>query len=164
MFRPMSRLSFFRFAAVTALVLAAWPAYADIYKSVDSDGRVTFSNIPMKGAIRVYTDPIPMGNKSRGKSSGGSNVTAPSPANFPRVDAATQKSRDTNRKQILNDELATEQQALTDARKALADAQSSSEAQTNPQKYQERVARLRDNATLHEKNVAALQQEMARDR
>jgi hypothetical protein len=161
----MSRLPVFRFAAVLVLALAALPACADIYKSVDSDGRVTFSNIPMKGATRVYTDPIPMGNKSsRGKSSGGSKVTAPSPADFPRVDAATQKSRDTNRRQILTDELATEQQALTDARKALADAQSSTEAQTNPQKYQERVARLRDNATLHEKNVAALQQEMARDR
>lgn len=162
----MSCLSVFRFAAAAVLVLAALPAHADIYKSVDSDGRVTFSNIPMKGATKVYTDPIPMGNKSRGKSTGGggSKVTAPSPADFPRVDAATQRSRDTNRRQILTDELATEQQALTDARKALADAQSSPEAQTNPQKYQERMARLRDNATLHEKNVAALQQEMARDR
>ncbi|GGP28221.1 DUF4124 domain-containing protein [Silvimonas amylolytica] len=161
----MSSLSVFRFAAVATLALTAVCAHADIYKSVDADGRVTFSNIPMKGATRVYTDPIPMGNsKVHGKSGSGNKVTAPSPADFPRVDAATQKSRDTNRRQILTDELATEQQALTDARKALADAQASTDAQTNPQKYQERVSRLRDNTTLHEKNVAALQQEMARDR
>ncbi|GGP22600.1 DUF4124 domain-containing protein [Silvimonas iriomotensis] len=161
----MSSFPVFRFAALTTLALLAASAYADIYKSVDADGRVTFSNIPMKGAVKVYTDPIPMGSsKVHGKSGGGSKVTAPSPADFPRVDAATQKSRDTNRRQILTDELATEQQALSDARKALADAQTSTDAQNNPQKYQERVSRLRDNATLHEKNVAALQQEMARDR
>ncbi|MDR3428828.1 MULTISPECIES: DUF4124 domain-containing protein [Silvimonas] len=155
-----------RFAAIVTLSLLAAFAHADIYKYVDADGRITFSNLPMHGASRVYTDPIPMGNKARGKGTGasGTRVTAPSPADFPRVDSATQKSRDSNRKQILQDELNTEQQALADSRRALSDAQASPDAQANSAKYQDRVSRLRDNATVHEKNVAALQQELARSK
>ncbi len=95
-----------------------------------------------------------------------SSVAAPSPVNFPRVDAATQKSRDTNRRQILTEELNSEQSSLNAARKALQDAESnkSAEEKTNPKLYLERIGRLRETIVMHEKNTAALQAEISRMR
>ncbi|SMC17917.1 protein of unknown function [Andreprevotia lacus DSM 23236] len=153
------------------LLLAAPLALADIYKYVDEEGRVTFSNIPIKGAQRIYVDPAPAvpaprARTTTGKAANSERVYAPSPGNFPKVDAATQKSRDTNRKLILQEELNAEQQALTDARRSLndADANRTPEERTNVAKYTERLGRLREAVVLHEKNVAALTNELARAR
>ncbi|XZG70930.1 DUF4124 domain-containing protein [Chitinibacteraceae bacterium HSL-7] len=158
-----------KYIALAAL-LAAAPALADIYKYVDEDGRVTFSNIPRKGAQKVYVDDISVIPSPKKRSEGGStkssrsSVQAPSPASFPKVDAATQRARDTNRKQILTDELAAEQRALDSARQALADAETtkSNEEKQNPAKYVQRLTRLREAAMTHEKNVAALTDELGR--
>ena len=157
----------FRFALLSLLLLAPF-ASADIYKYVDEDGRVTFSNIPMKGAQRIYTEPapaVPAPRASNGKARS-PRVKTPSPADFPKVDAATQRSRDANRQLILQNELATEQQALLDARQALqdADATRTPEEKADARKYTERLGRLRDAILTHEKNVAALTKELARNR
>ncbi|GAB7127034.1 hypothetical protein JCM19000A_15410 [Silvimonas sp. JCM 19000] len=153
--------------ALCASLLAA-SAWADIYKYTDDEGRVTFSNIPMRGATKVYSEMIPMGSRPHNANAKGTNVqrvNAPSPADFPKVDSSTQRSRDSNRRKILEDELATERQSLTDARKALADAQAApGDAQLNPAKYNDRIMRLRDNATVHEKNVDALTAELAKSK
>ncbi|KAF0813989.1 hypothetical protein IGB42_01668 [Andreprevotia sp. IGB-42] len=157
-----------RIVALLPLLLAAPLALADIYKYVDDEGRVTFSNIPMRGAQRIYTDPAPAVPAPKPRSKGGTTerVNAPSPGNFPKVDAATQKSRDSNRKLILQEELNAEQQALADARRALgdADANRTPEERSNISKYTERLGRLRDAVVTHEKNVTALTNELARAR
>ncbi|AOY01362.1 DUF4124 domain-containing protein [Jeongeupia sp. USM3] len=145
-------------------------AHADIYKYVDENGHVTFTNTPMKGAQRIYIDsvsviPAPGGSKPRTKPAT-PRVSSPSPADFPKVDAATQKSRDSNRKQILQNELDSEKTALASARQALADAEGnrSAEEKANPQRYVERLGRLRDAVVTHEKNVQALNSELGRVR
>ena len=69
-------------------------ADADIYKQVDADGHITYSNVPIKGAIKLNLDPIGSGPEKSGRSK-----TA-TPANFPRVDSETQNQRDEKRKQI----------------------------------------------------------------
>ncbi|TJZ71681.1 DUF4124 domain-containing protein [Chitiniphilus eburneus] len=152
-----------------AVCVAAPLAHADIYKYVDEEGRVTFSNIPIKGAQRIYVDSISVipAPKPRAKAGGGTvspRVSAPSPGNFPKVDSATQKARDTNRRLILQEELAAEQRALDEARQALADAEGtrSAEEKQNPQKYVQRLSRLREAAVVHEKNVTALTSELGR--
>ncbi|WP_148714358.1 DUF4124 domain-containing protein [Chitinolyticbacter meiyuanensis] len=154
-----------------AVCLAPAVARADIYKYVDEEGRVTFSNIPQKGAQRIYVDSIsviPGPSKPRTKASAGgaTRVNAPSPGSFPKVDSATQKARDTNRNAILQEELAAEQRALAEARQALADAETTktAEEKQNPQKYVQRLSRLREAAVMHEKNVAALNAELGRQR
>ncbi|WP_035060243.1 DUF4124 domain-containing protein [Andreprevotia chitinilytica] len=152
---------------VLLLLLVASPAFADIYKYVDEEGRVTFSNIPMKGSQRIYADPVTVNApKTRTKSGNTPKVNSPSPGNFPKVDAATQRSRDSNRKLILQEELNAEQQALADARRALADADTNrtAEERANTSKYTEKLGRLRESVVLHEKNVAALTNELARAR
>ncbi|GAA5786743.1 hypothetical protein GCM10007860_11440 [Chitiniphilus shinanonensis] len=151
-----------------AVCIAAPLAHADIYKYVDEEGRVTFSNIPIKGSQRVYIDSISVipAPKPRTKASGSASpkVNAPSPANFPKVDSATQKARDTNRRLILQEELSAEQRALDEARQSLAEAEGNrtAEEKQNPQKYVQRLSRLREAAVVHEKNVAALTSELGR--
>lgn len=134
------------------LVLAAFPAAAEIYKFVDENGRVTYTNIPKKGAKKLD---VGIDTPARNRANAG-------PANFPRVDSQTQKKRDDLRRQILEDELSTEQKALAEAQKALKDGEAArlpGEA-NNAQKYLERVKKLRDRVARHEQNIDALRKEL----
>lgn len=145
---------------------------ADIYKYTDENGNVTFTNSPIKGAVKIMSESNPTTNARRpsGDSSTSSNksprVAPPSPLNFPKVDAATQKSRDSNRKVILAEELNSERALLSKAQRSLQEAESTKTAaeQANPKLYLERIARLRETMMMHEKNVAALQSEINRVR
>ncbi|HEY9101479.1 DUF4124 domain-containing protein [Chitinimonas sp.] len=131
------------------LALLAVPALADIYKQVDAEGRVTFSNIPMKGAQKLDLGPIPLTVPGPRAKAGGPRASAnPSPVDFPKVDSATQKSRDQTKLQILQDELGNEQKLLDTARQRYAASPAD--------------ARQRDNVTMHEKNIEALRKEIAR--
>ena len=81
----------------------------------------------------------------------------------------TQGRRDDTRRKILEDELATEQHALEEARAKLKEGQDNPEVykgangQTfrNVPKYEEKVNALQEEVTSHEKNVEALQTELS---
>ena len=151
MSHPMTPRRLLRTLTVPLIPLCLLPllAHADIYKSVDSEGRVTYSNIPMKGARKLDLGPVPLTVPMRGHGKrAGESVAAPSPANFPKVDVATQHTRDEGRRGILTEEMTHEQSLLADARKLLT-------ASPND-------AKLKDNVTFHEKNIEALQKEMSR--
>ncbi len=131
-------------------------AQADIYKYVDENGRVTYTNIPRKGAKKLDLGPTTVNTvpSSRAKS-------APSPSDFPRVNEDEQKKRDDLRKKLLQDELTAEQQRLADAKKNLEEGKAVRLGnERNYQKYLDRVQGLQDEVTLHEKNVQALQKEL----
>lgn len=140
--------------------LFAVEAQADIYKRVDEDGRVTYSSTPLKGGTKLHLEPLP--------------TMAPPPRaeNFPRVNPETQSRRDDARRKILEDELATEQKALEEARARLKEGQDNPEVyrtasgQTfrNVAKYEEKVNALQEEVTSHEKNVEALKTELSRFR
>ncbi len=119
--------------------LAALAAHAEIYKSVDASGRVTYSNIPTKGAKKLSITPL---------------TTVP-PSSISdaglKVDSQTQKMRDGMRYRILNEELKAEKDRLEASRKAVADA-GGDEA---------KAKRYRDDEKLHEKNIEALKKEIA---
>ena len=137
------------------LILAALnaaPAVAEIYKYVDENGRITYTNLPKKGAKKLDLDPV---SAAKTRSSTG-------PTDFPKVDNHTQKKRDDLRKQILQDELATEEKSFTEAQKMLKEGEAiriGDEARNN-QKYLDRVKKLKDNVSLHERNIAALKKEL----
>lgn len=114
-------------------VLSASNAQGEIYKHVDAQGRVTYSNVPMKGAIKLNLDPLTTVPAPRARAS------TPSPAGFPRVDNDTQKKRDDTRRKILEEELAAEEKLLGDAVKG----------------------KSREDIELHEKNVSALKKELS---
>jgi len=136
-------------------------ANADIYKRVDDEGHVTYSSKPIKGGKKLHLEPLP--------------TMAPPPKTsnasegFPRVNPETQGRRDDTRRKILEDELATEQHALEEARAKLKEGQDNPEVykgangQTfrNVPKYEEKVNALQEEVTSHEKNVEALQTELS---
>ncbi len=148
--------------AVAALALgmlaSAAMAQGTVWKCTDEDGRPHYTNVreeaksPSCKVIsesKVSTVPanaIPVAARPNAAST-------PTPANFPRVDANTQKARDDSRRKILEDELATEQRSLTDARTKLGDpTAAANEAVRKP---------LLETVERHERNIAALQREIA---
>lgn len=129
-------------------------AYAEIYKYVDENGRVTYSNVPKKGAKKLDLEPAYSSPASKPK-------RVATPESFPRVDGETQKKRDNVRQKLLAEELANEQKQLEEARQALKEGEATRlGGERNYQKYLDRVQGLKDNVTLHEKNVEALQKEI----
>lgn len=145
----------------TPLLLAA-PAVADICKYVDRDGNLHYTNVaPEKGWKKLSCG-------VGGTTAAGETETksAPSPAGFPKVDAGTQKGRDDLRRKVLIEELATEEKLLAEAKVAYADGAppATLQEQSSPQKYAERIAKLRQAVSLHEKNIQALKKELAATR
>lgn len=137
-----------------AVIAAITPAAsAEIYKYVDENGRITYTNIPKKGAKKLDLDPI---SAAKTRNSTG-------PADFPRVDNQTQKKRDDLRKQILQDELASEEKSLAEAQKALSEGEKTrlGDEANNPRKYLDRIKKLKSNVSLHDKNIAALKKELS---
>ncbi len=133
-------------------------AQAEIYKSIDAEGHVTYSSTPSKGAKKLGLEPLPAPSHSSHTPSSHSERARnnASPSDFPRVDSSTQKSRDSTRRKILADELATEEKLLTEARVNLKQGDvSHTEGKLHAQ--QEEV-------TLHEKNVSALKTELSNTR
>lgn len=120
------------------LLLYAWLAHADtLYKCADGKGRVTYTNqAESAGLCRLLT-------RSKPKTDPAAKPQARSD-NFPRVSAAEQQQRDIERRQILNNELANEQRLLV------------AERGQNPTN--------RDAVRRHERNIAALEEELRRIR
>lgn len=130
--------------------LAASSAYADIFKCVDDEGHVTYSNILSKGCRKLNLDPITTVPTPKA-------AKTPTPANFPKVDGDTQKSRDEDRRRILETELAAEQRNLEQARKDLADQ----EADDRNGRSAERLQPYRERVAGHERNIEAIRKELA---
>ena len=152
-----------RTVLVVTLLLAWTYAGAEIYKQVDENGRITYSNIPSKGAQKLNLEPFNTVPASKPKSQ--------SPDNFPRVDSDTQKGRDGKRRQLLESELEQENKALADAKLALSEAEQHPDAfktksgkppfLRNVAAYEEKIKPLQESIALHEKNIEALKEELA---
>lgn len=131
-------------------------AAAEVFKSVDSNGRVTYSNTPSKNADKIQLEPLNTFTAPKRKQTA-------TPADFPKVDNETQRKRDDLRRKILVDELAAEQKQLIEAKKALVEGEAVRLGnERNYQKYLDRVQKLKDEVTMHEKNVQALQKELGK--
>ncbi len=157
----MKRISLF-FPLLLAL---ACPAQARIYMYVDADGRKGATDrraeVPAGAKITAIIDGG--GNREAntpGKPSGGS-VSTPTPAGFPRIDGTTQKKRDDVRRTVLQEELASEQKNLEEARRqlALGEKPLPGENAASPA-YQSRIKQLRGAVARHERNIAAIRREI----
>lgn len=150
-------------------LLLSLGAQAEIYKQVDAEGHVTYSNVPMKGAVKLNLEPLAPGGGKAGGSTGRPRASsAPTPAGFPRVDQDTQRQRDDKRQSILADELAAERKALEDAKKNYAEGEANPEVFRtkdgrtfrNVPKFEEKMRKLQEDVTLHEKNIELLEKEL----
>jgi hypothetical protein len=133
-------------------------AFADICKYVDADGNMHYTNVaPEKGWRKLSCG---VGDATH---SDPSSKTTSTPAGFPRVDSDTQRGRDALRRKVLTDELDTEEKLLVEARAAYGDGAPSPlpDEQKDAQKYANRLSKLRQAVSLHEKNIEALRKELA---
>jgi hypothetical protein len=144
-----------RYLFVLLCIACTGWTHAEIYKSVDSEGHVTYSSTPSRGAKKLGLDPLgPALHAPREHTSHSARARDnDSPTDFPKVDSNTQRSRDSTRRKILSDELATEEKLLTEARANLK--------QEDAAKSAGKLHALQEEVTLHEKNVSALKTELS---
>ena len=167
---------------LAALCVCPLPAQAEIYKSVDADGHVTYSSTPIKGGKRIILEPTSTSSSSAAPSSR-SRGEYSSPRDFPRVDGATQRGRDDTRRRILEEELDAEEKLLAEARQSLKEGEEKPEVfkqtivvgkkpdgspvtkevtRRNVAKYDEKIKTLNDQVELHQNNVEALKTELSK--
>ncbi|MDR3323690.1 MAG: DUF4124 domain-containing protein [Zoogloeaceae bacterium] len=158
----MKKRLFARLCLIGACVATA-PVWAQIYKCVDADDHVTYSNVASassKNCTKVQMEPdtvIPAPPvRSRGAASN------PTPADFPKVSNEEQKARDNDKRAILTQELANEQKNLEQAKKDLAAQQAIRTGdEKNYQKVQERLKPYEEKVEQHERNIQILTRDIA---
>lgn len=146
--------------AVLAIAAVSLSAHADIYKCVDDTGHVTYTNTKTspKACSTLSNDQSVSTVPGTNTPSRSSNA---SPSSFPKVDGETQKARDSDRRKILEDELATEERSLEDARKQLAEQEAIRTGdEKNYQRVLDRLQPFKDKVALHERNIQALKKEI----
>jgi hypothetical protein len=146
-------------------------AQSVVYKCVDKNGRVEFTDINKPGCKVLdlpgyVSTPAPVPRAAPAvtmrQGAGRPAVAAPNPAGFPRVDTATQRARDDDRRTILEDELRSEERKLADLKRVFNNGEPERQGnEKNYAKYQERVAQMRDDIGRSEKNIEALRREIA---
>jgi hypothetical protein len=147
------------------LFFLASPARADMWEC-EENGLKRFTNIKAesKGCKPLVvstpnTVPAPKPPQAKGAPASASSKT---PESFPKVDTETQKQRDNDRRKILDQELASEQKLLDQARKELSDQESQRlGSERNYQRVLERLEPYKKKVKLHEDNIANLKRELA---
>lgn len=122
-------------------------AGTDIYKHVDKDGNITFTNRRINNAQKVS-----IASFSRNTEQSGSQSQSL------RVKDTTQKERDTMRRQILEKELMTEEKLFSDTQSSLLQVGNHAESS----RHQEKIVQLKNKLFSHQRNIAALKKELAK--
>lgn len=142
------------FPAVIVALLPMAASAQTIYKCIDANGGTVIANARVeKNCKAVASGPentLPPAAAPRAKA-----AANPTPAGFPKVGEETQKARDGDRRMILEQELAGEQRSLEQARKELAEQEA---VRGGPS---DRIAPYRDRVGQHERNIQAIQKELA---
>jgi septal ring factor EnvC (AmiA/AmiB activator) len=146
--------------ALSGAALAQVPGAT--YRCVDDAGRSTYTNVKEEMTGRkcvivsrevsvIPATPIPP------------RLAAPATTpGQPAVDAPTQRTRDADRRRILEQELQVADQQLNDARQKLAQQESQrSGDERNAQRLQDRLKPFQDDVRVAEANVAALRKELS---
>jgi len=129
-------------------VLPELHADSTIYKHVDEQGNITFTNRPIKG-----------GQKLQGvqPSSASKALTVNIAKHIPKNNVYKQNKRDIKRREILEYELTTEKKLLIGARQHL-----SSLRNIGNQQQKEKIRQLQNKMRRHKSNIIALRQELAK--
>jgi len=140
---------------VLATGLAPLTAQADVFKCVDGNGKISYTNdrggkgckaLANEGAVSTISMRVPNASGS----------------GFPRVTEDAQRARDAGRREVLENELAGEQSALDAARKALAEqAATRNGGEKNYQKVLDRLQPFQEDVERRERNIEALNKELS---
>ncbi|MGE5386787.1 MAG: DUF4124 domain-containing protein [Betaproteobacteria bacterium] len=144
------------------LLTGAYTAQAQggtIYKCTGADGATIISNTKMeKNCKAVVSGP----DNALPAPKAGRSAATPTPSSFPKVADDAQKARDTDRKRILEQELAAEQKNLEQAKKELAEQEAIRTGdEKNAQKMIDRIQPYKDRVAQHERNIAAINKELS---
>jgi len=139
-------------------------ADAPIYLCVDANGRKELTDTNRNGCKQLYVPgsiPAPA-RRAEAPARGRSGPPAATPSDFPKVDNAQQKARDNDRREILTDELRSEERKLAELKRDFNNGEPERQGnERNYAKYLERVEQMRDNIGRAEKNIEALKREIA---
>ena len=137
-------------------------AQAQIYRCQSPDGTPLYQNSPGKNCKPMDLPSLTTIPSPRTPAPAARATTAnAAPTDVPRVDASAQRSRDSDRKRILEDELGREQARLEQVREEYNGGEPERLGnERNYQKYLDRVARLKDDITRSETGVASLRREL----
>lgn len=136
-------------------------ADGQVYLCIDANGHKELTDIGRKGNCKLLDLPPPNQTAAPPKilapaARPNTMPAMPTPSKFPKVNNAEQKARDADRRQILQDELNSEQHKLAELKKELNDGT----LERNSAKSLERGAQMKDNVSRAEKNVEALKREI----
>jgi hypothetical protein len=132
-----------------------------LYKCHGPDGRMIYTNQKGSKTCEVISQDKPVSTFNAPK------AKQATPGDFPRVNGDQQKTRDNDRRAILEQELGNEQKNLEAAKKALTEQ----ENVTPPEERivgggikggarEERIKTYRDNVQLHERNIESIRKEI----
>ena len=139
---------------VLPLLLPFAATASTLYKCTEESGVVLYTNqkSPKKHCVVLSHTPSPAAAPAPATGAPRARASAtPTPTDFPRVSGNEQKSRDNDRRAILDKELASETASAEKARKAVQ------EAGNQPA---DKLQALRDTLALHERNIDALKKEI----
>lgn len=143
----------------------ATPAWSQIFRCVDDEGKITYSNVGgNKGCKRMQLDTPNTVSAPPARATGRTPGAAanPTPVDFPKVSGDAQKARDNDRRTILGQELAAEQKSLEQAKKDLADQEAIRLGdEKNYQKVLDRLQPYKDRVAQHERNIQAINRELS---
>lgn len=146
------------FPALLLAVMALPAAAQAIYRCTDASGGTLISNTRVDKSCKPVQQ-VPDSALPAPRARPGGAAATPTPGGFPRVPEDAQKARDTDRRRILEQELAGEQRNLEQARRDLTEQTAArqgspaSGAFDSLQPYRDRVAQ-------HERNIDAIQKEL----
>ena len=139
---------------VLVVAISAMSAHAqvtEIFKCRNDQGQITYTN-DRRQAEKQKCDLVTSQNMS---------VAPAATKSFPRETPRDNAKAKMRQREILEKELATEQQALTKARQALAEQQAvRSGDERNYARVLERLQPFKDSVETHEKNIEALKREL----
>lgn len=153
---PVRLLIFVTFATLAG---AAHAQVTEIYKCVEPNGRPLYTSdkretLGKKCELVSREVNIVPAQKAAPR--------AATPGSFPKESAADRASAKGRQREILEKELATEEQLLAKARKQLAEQEAARTGdERNYARVLERLQPYKDSVETHEKNVAALRRELA---
>lgn len=169
--KTLSSCIFFPSLILSALTMAPAHAQSEVYVCMNGDGTREYKNTgETKGCKRVDMQgismiPSPSYKKPVVQTASFNRPASPagaaSPSEFPRIDSGTQKARDSDRMQILTEEMKVEERKLAALKQEFNNGEPERRGdERNYAKYQERVASMKDDVSRTEKNIEALKREI----
>jgi hypothetical protein len=169
----MTVIRAFRTGLCAALCATPLLAGAQIYRCDTDSGVPLYQNssgprcvqLDLPGLTTIPAPVLPPGatapRAAPSRPAGAAAASTPTPAGFPRVEASAQRSRDLDRRRILEDELRKEEARLAELRTEFKGGEPERRGdERNYQKYLDRVERLKDDISRAESSVASLRREM----